>query len=101
MNEKKIAFTGPSFSHALLQDRFDKILSPSSPLRSLKIDSFNFDKCSANHLNECFDRILSQDIYDDGLDKICLSFKNFGTKSKEPLDQRVLNKLAEISSTLT
>ena len=94
MNDKKIAFVAPYYSHALLQDRYDKILSPPRPLRSLEIKYFDFILRPAYEANECLDWILSQDIYEDGLDKLTLSIRNF---TKRTLDLRVLNKLSEIS----
>ena len=78
MNDQEIEFQGP-YGLALLQDRLDKIFFPSNSLRSLQIDSMDRSLIYEGNRkveSEFLDRILSQDIYDAGLEKIAISFGN-------------------------
>ena len=75
------------WSHALLQDQLDKIISSSNPLRSFQIKSLK--SSSPIVINECFQRILSQDLHRDGLDEIDLEFTGENSEECTCLDQRV------------
>ena len=93
VNDTRICVKEQPWSHALFQDRLDKIISAKNPLRALEIYNISGEK------SECLHRILSQDVQWNGLEKLVLKIKD--CTFYENLDVQVINKLLEIIPNLT
>ena len=81
----------------MFQYLLDKIISPSNPLRSLQINALYPRFYGENIFNECLHRILSQDLPYEGLEELSIRSNGFSIDS---LDQKVFDKLCEITSNL-